>query len=98
MEVNSFAIIAGGVFLLIFIVTYFLHLIFEQKRYVKYLPGILLLGLSGYNYYLSINSPRGYQDLGNLFATVFLLGGFMCVLLVGLILDVVVPRLNRKGR
>lgn len=78
-------------------VTSGLHLVFRRRPVVKYLPSFLVLTVSIYHIGLARASGGGFEALARgLMASLGLFGALSGVA-AGLLWDLVVPRMNKRG-
>lgn len=70
--------------------TYILHRIFKNKRFVKYIPSVLLLPFMVYNFVTMYTVPaEGFQSLGRFVMGLLLLIAIVPSLISAIIFDLI---------
>jgi len=71
-------------------VTYILHRIFRKKRFVKYIPAVVLVPFMIYNFVTMYSVPaEGFQALGRFVMGLFLLIAIIPSLISAIIFDII---------
>ena len=95
MVSGRFFLMLLAIFVLVALVTYFLHRIFRNK-YIKYIPAVLFLAVSLYSVYLSRMPSTGFQDLARIITAMMFFSGFLAGIATGLFVDLVLPRIRKS--
>ena len=94
MEIDVFLIIAVTVSIL---VTFILNYIFKKKRYVKYIPVIVMFPFMMYGFITAYSAPtEGFEALGRFVLGVLLFAASLPSLVCSIVLDIVHKRRNKE--
>lgn len=76
------------------VITFILHRVFKNKKYVKYIPPLLLVPFMIYNFVtMHTVSSQGFEDLGR-----FVMGLFLLIAIVpSLISAIIFDYINKRG-
>ncbi len=89
LEIIIGIISVGAIFL-----TFLLNLIFNKKRYIKYIPPIIMAPFMIYNFITMYTAPsEGFQALGRFVMGLFLLTAIAVSLITSIIIDLI----NKKN-
>lgn len=84
-----------GISILVAAATYLLHRYFRRMKYIKYLPGFILLLLGVYNLYLTRTAYTGFEDIARAILAVMFLTGFFSGALTALYIDYFYPKFRK---
>jgi len=85
--------------LAVVIITFITHLVFKKYRYMKYIPGIALIGVGLYSLYQVSNELTDTSSISNLLLFLICFAGGIIALFVGLIIGIYdKPRKIRKSK
>lgn len=74
-------------------VTCLLNQIFKQKRYMKYIPAIIMFPFMMYNFITMYSAPsENFEALGRLVMGLFLLTASVVSLICSIVLDIIYKR------
>ena len=92
-----FGIILVLISIITIIITVILNLLFKKKRYVKYIPAIILFPFMLYNF-ITMNSvtSESFQSLGRFVMGILLLVPLACSLIASIAFDISHKMINRK--
>ena len=94
MEIDVVLIIAVTVSIL---VTFILNYIFKKKRYVKYIPVIVMFPFMMYGFITAYSAPtEGFEALGRFVLGVLLFAASLPSLVCSIVLDIVHKRRNKE--
>ncbi len=79
-----------------FLVTFLLNRMFSKKRYMKYIPVMILASLMIYNFItMQSASTEGFEDLGRFIMGMFLLAASISSLITAVAFDLYHKSINR---
>lgn len=85
-----FGLIISAISIVSILVTYILNKIFKNKRYVKYIPVIIIIPFMLYNFITMYTAPsEGFEDLGRFVMGLLLLAASLPSLIFSIVLDIV---------
>lgn len=80
------------------LVTCILNQIFKKKRYIKYIPVIIMLSFMIYNFITMYSTPsENFQALGKFVMGLFLLFASLSSIICSIVLDIFHKRRNLKN-
>lgn len=71
------------------LLTLFINYCFKKRKFVKYIPSIIMSLLAIYNFYVSKTSTEGFLDIAYILLTMMCIVGLVSSLVTALILDFV---------
>jgi len=81
------------------VITFITHLVFKKYRFVKYIPGLALIGIGLYSLYKVSNELTNTSSINNLLLFLMCFAGGIIALFVGLIIGIYdKPRRIRKSK
>lgn len=84
-----FGLIISAISIVSILVTYMLNRIFKNKRYVKYIPVIIIIPFMLYNFVTTYTAPtEGFEALGRFVMGLLLLAASLPSLICSIVLDI----------
>lgn len=89
----DFALILATIAIVFVLVTFILNQLFKKKRFVKYIPVIIMVPFMLYNFIAMYSAPlEGFKDLGHFVMVLLLLTASLSSLIVSIIADIIYRR------
>ena len=93
----NFVIVLVLISITTIIITFILHLLFKKKRYVKYIPAIILFPFMLYNFITMYSvTTESFQSLGRFLMGILLLAACASSLIASIAFDISYKISNRK--